>query len=101
MSLESSWTQAVRASAKRLWSVDLDGVLLEPPTDPKFGDATCNAPMRLAKHAVEVDAPEPLRGRADGLGPGAFQGHGGLSYDFRAVFFKRTCFASAQSPSMS
>jgi arginyl-tRNA synthetase len=49
MSLEQSWTQAVRASAKRLWSIDLDGALLEPPTDPKFGDYTCNAPMRLAK----------------------------------------------------
>ncbi|HLY73400.1 MAG TPA: arginine--tRNA ligase, partial [Planctomycetota bacterium] len=49
MSLESSWSQAVRASAKRLWSIDLEGTLLEPPADPKYGDATCNAAMRLAK----------------------------------------------------
>jgi len=49
MSLESSWSQAIRASAKRLWNVDLEGSLLEPPTDAKFGDATCNAAMRLAK----------------------------------------------------
>ena len=43
MSLEDAWSQAIRSSAKRLWNVDLDGVLLEPPADPKFGDATCNA----------------------------------------------------------
>src|SRR3954469_7524574 len=49
MSIEDAWTQAIRASARRLWNVDLEGVLLEPPTDPKFGDATCNAAMRLAK----------------------------------------------------
>jgi len=49
MSLEDAWTQAIRASARRLWNVDLEGALLEPPSDPKFGDATCNAAMRLAK----------------------------------------------------
>src|SRR5437762_1843164 len=49
MSLEDAWTQAIRASAKRLWSVDLEGALLEPPADPKFGDATCNVALRLAK----------------------------------------------------
>jgi arginyl-tRNA synthetase len=49
MSFEDAWSPAIRASAKRLWGVDLDGVVLEPPADPKFGDATCNAPMRLAK----------------------------------------------------
>jgi len=62
MSLESSWTQAIRASAKRLWGVDLDGVLLEPPADPKFGDATCNAPLRLAKQLKK-----PPRAIADEL----------------------------------
>jgi len=62
MSLESSWTQAVRASAKRLWGVDLDGVLLEPPAAPKFGDATCNAPLRLAKQLKK-----PPRAIADEL----------------------------------
>jgi arginyl-tRNA synthetase len=49
MSLEDSWSQAIRASAKRLWAVELDGAVLEPPADPKYGDATCNAPMRLAR----------------------------------------------------
>lgn len=49
MSLEDAWAQAIRSSAKRLWSVDLEGALLEPPADPKFGDATCNVAMRLAK----------------------------------------------------
>jgi len=49
MSIEDAWTQAIRASARRLWNVDLEGALLEPPSDPRFGDATCNAAMRLAK----------------------------------------------------
>src|SRR5689334_24263587 len=49
MSLEDAWSQAIRGSAKKLWGVDLEGSLLEPPADPKFGDATCNAAMRLAK----------------------------------------------------
>jgi arginyl-tRNA synthetase len=49
MSLEDAWSQAIRGSAKRLWGVDLEGTLLEPPADPRFGDATCNAAMRLAK----------------------------------------------------
>lgn len=49
MSIEDAWSQAIRASAKRLWGVDLDGAVLEPPTDPKFGDATSNVAMRLAK----------------------------------------------------
>lgn len=49
MSLEDAWSQAIRSAAKRLWSVDLEGVVLEPPADSKFGDATCSAPMRLAK----------------------------------------------------
>ena len=62
MSLESSWTQAIRSSAKRLWGVDLEGSLLEPPADPKFGDATCNAPMRLAKQLKK-----PPRAIADEL----------------------------------
>src|SRR5579862_8762515 len=62
MSLEHAWTQAIRASAKRLWNVDLDGSLLEPPTDPKYGDATCNAAMRLAKQLKK-----PPRAIADEL----------------------------------
>src|SRR6185503_14814461 len=62
MSLEESWTQAIRATAKRLWSVDLEGAVLEPPADAKFGDATCNAPMRLAKQLKK-----PPRAIADEL----------------------------------
>src|SRR5436190_1334575 len=62
MVLEDAWSQAIRASAKRLWGVDLDGALLEPPADPKFGDATCNAPMRLAKQLKK-----PPRAIADEL----------------------------------
>lgn len=62
MSLEASWTQAVRSSIQRLWKVDLEGSLLEPPTDPKFGDATCNAAMRLAKQLKK-----PPRAIADEL----------------------------------
>jgi len=62
MSLEDAWSQAISASAKRLWGVDLEGALLEPPADPKFGDATCNAPMRLAKQLKK-----PPRSIADEL----------------------------------
>jgi len=62
MSLEGSWSQAIRASLKRLWNIDLDGSLLEPPADPKFGDATCNAAMRLAKQLKK-----PSRAIADEL----------------------------------
>ena len=62
MSIEDAWTQAIRASARRLWNVDLEGVLLEPPSDPKFGDATCNAPMRLAKQLKK-----PPRAIAEGM----------------------------------
>src|SRR6185436_4821850 len=39
MSLEDAWSQAIRATAKRLWSVDLEGAVLEPPADPKYDDA--------------------------------------------------------------
>src|SRR5688572_22128295 len=62
MSLEDAWTQAIRASAKRLWSVDLEGAVLEPPADAKFGDATCNVAMRLAKQLKK-----PPRAIADEL----------------------------------
>ena len=49
MSLEDAWSQAIRASAKRLWTIYLEGAVLEPPADAKFGDATCNVALRLAK----------------------------------------------------
>src|SRR5215831_14587739 len=62
MSLEDAWSQAIRGSAKKLWGVDLEGTLLEPPTDPRFGDATCNVAMRLAKQLKK-----PPRAIADEL----------------------------------
>jgi arginyl-tRNA synthetase len=49
MQLDDVWSRAIRAAAKRLWNLDLEGEVLEPPADPKFGDATCSAPMKLAK----------------------------------------------------
>jgi arginyl-tRNA synthetase len=49
MQLEDAWSRSIRAAAKRLWGVELEGDVLEPPADPKFGDATCSAPMKLAK----------------------------------------------------
>jgi arginyl-tRNA synthetase len=49
MGLEDAWTAAIRDSIRSLWKVELEGGLLEPPADPKFGDFTCNAAMRLAK----------------------------------------------------
>src|SRR5215831_13521605 len=62
MSLEDAWSQAIRSSAKRLWSVDLEGSVLEPPADAKYGDATCNVAMRLAKQLKK-----PPRAIADEL----------------------------------
>jgi arginyl-tRNA synthetase len=62
MSLEDAWSQAIRATARRLWSVDLEGAVLEPPADAKFGDATCNVAMRLAKQLKK-----PPRAIADEL----------------------------------
>jgi arginyl-tRNA synthetase len=62
MSLEDAWTQAIRASAKRLWGLELEGALLEPPADPKFGDATCNVALRLARQLKK-----PPRAIADEL----------------------------------
>src|SRR4030095_4274257 len=62
MSLEDAWTLAIRGSAKKLWGVDLEGALLEPPADPKFGDATCNVAMRLAQQLKK-----PPRAIADEL----------------------------------
>jgi arginyl-tRNA synthetase len=49
MDLEHAWSQALRDAARRLWNVELAPPLLEPPSDPRFGDWTCSAPMRLAK----------------------------------------------------
>ncbi|HEX7898778.1 MAG TPA: arginine--tRNA ligase, partial [Planctomycetota bacterium] len=49
MRTEDVWSGAIRAAAKKLWGAELEGDVLEPPSDPKFGDATCSAPMKLAK----------------------------------------------------
>lgn len=49
MGPEDAWTSAIRDLARSLWKVELEGALLEPPADPRFGDFTCNAAMRLAK----------------------------------------------------
>jgi arginyl-tRNA synthetase len=49
MHLEDVWAKGLRDAARDLWKVELPPPLLEPPSDPKFGDATCSAPMRLAK----------------------------------------------------
>jgi arginyl-tRNA synthetase len=62
MSLEDAWSQAIRGSAKKLWGIELEGSLLEPPADAKFGDATCNVAMRLAKQLKK-----PPRAIADEL----------------------------------
>lgn len=47
--LDDDWSRGVRAAAQKLWGVELAGDVLEPPADPKFGDATCSVPMKLAK----------------------------------------------------
>jgi arginyl-tRNA synthetase len=49
MTTEDVWAAGVRDAARKLWKVELAGPVLEPPSDPKFGDATSSAPMRLAK----------------------------------------------------
>jgi arginyl-tRNA synthetase len=49
MEIEAVWADAIRGAVRRLWSIDLSGAVLEPPSDPKFGDFTCSAPLRLAR----------------------------------------------------
>jgi arginyl-tRNA synthetase len=49
MHLEDVWAKGLRDAARELWKVELPPPSLEPPADPRFGDATCSAPMRLAK----------------------------------------------------
>ena len=46
---EEKWAEGIREAARKLWGIGLEGPVLEPPSDPKFGDATCAAPLRLAK----------------------------------------------------
>lgn len=49
MNIEELWSSAVRDAARALWGVDLPGPALEPPSDPRFGDATTSVAMRLAR----------------------------------------------------
>ena len=49
MHLEDVWAKGLRDATRELWKVELPPPALEPPADPKFGDASCSAPMRLAK----------------------------------------------------
>ena len=49
MSIDEVWSRGVREAVRRLWGVELEGAVLEPASDPKFGDLSCNAALRLAK----------------------------------------------------
>lgn len=53
MEIEETWAEGLAAAARKLWSVDLNEAryqpLLEPPADPKFGDAATGVAFRLAK----------------------------------------------------
>lgn len=49
VNIEELWSSAVRDAARALWGVDLPGPALEPPSDPRFGDATTSVAMRLAR----------------------------------------------------
>ena len=62
MDLESAWSKGIRDAARALWNLELEGSVLEPPKDPRFGDATCNVPLRLAKQLKK-----PPRAIADEL----------------------------------
>ena len=43
------WARAVREAARNAWGLDLPGDPLDPPADPRHGDAVASAPLRLAK----------------------------------------------------
>src|ERR1043166_7926678 len=62
MHLEDAWSKGIRDAARSLWKIELAPPVLEPPSDPKFGDAVCNAPMRLAR-----ELKKPPRAIADEL----------------------------------
>lgn len=49
MNVEELWSDAVRDAARALWGVEVSGPALEPPSDPRFGDATTSVAMRLAR----------------------------------------------------
>ncbi|MBI2901944.1 MAG: arginine--tRNA ligase [Planctomycetes bacterium] len=66
MEVEETWAGGLADAAKSLWSVDLADPrfqpLLEPPSDPKFGDAASGVAFRLAK-----DLRKPPRAIAEEL----------------------------------
>jgi arginyl-tRNA synthetase len=70
MSTEDAWIAGLRDAARRLWGLEIPPPVLEPPSDPKFGDATSSAPMRLAR-----DLRKPPRAIAEELAR-AVQGAG-------------------------
>ncbi|HXX94767.1 MAG TPA: arginine--tRNA ligase, partial [Planctomycetota bacterium] len=49
MHLEEVWARGLQDAARSLWKIELEPPLLEPPSDPKFGDAASSAPLRLAR----------------------------------------------------
>lgn len=62
MPIEDAWTAALRDAARELWKFDPPGTLLDAPSDPRFGDAVCNLPLRLAK-----ELKQPPRALAEAL----------------------------------
>jgi arginyl-tRNA synthetase len=62
MHIEDVWSRGIRDAARDLWKIDLAPPVVEPPSDSKFGDAVCNAPMRLAR-----ELKKPPRAIADEL----------------------------------
>jgi arginyl-tRNA synthetase len=53
MDFEGAWARAVADAASALWNIDPAQErfqpLLEPPADPRFGDATTGLPLKLAR----------------------------------------------------
>ncbi len=49
MTVEPGWIQAIRDAITGLWKIVPSGEILEPSSNPKFGDHVCSAPLRIAK----------------------------------------------------
>jgi arginyl-tRNA synthetase len=49
VNIEEAWSDAVREAVRKLWGAEIPGSALEPPSDPRFGDATTGVPLRLAR----------------------------------------------------
>lgn len=49
MNIEEAWSDAVREAVRKLWGAEIPGSALEPPSDPRFGDAATGVPLRLAR----------------------------------------------------